>query len=159
MHVRERLEVAVEDLARLVGRDVEPLPEPVGLHAVREPVVHDLGEAALEVVDLGLVDAEHLRRGDRVDVGAARERVDQAGVLGEVGEDAQLDLRVVGGQQAAAVVGDERLAHLAALGGAHRDVLQVRRLARDAAGGGRDLVERRVDATVGARSSGGSASA
>ena len=35
-------------------------------------------------------------------------------------------------------------------GGAHRDVLQVRRLARDAAGRGGELVERRVDAAVGA---------
>ena len=59
-------------------------------------------------------------------VGAAGERVDQARVLGEVGEDPQLDLRVVGGEQPAAVVGDERPPHLAPVGGAHRDVLQVR---------------------------------
>ena len=43
-----------------------------------------------------------------MDVGAALERVDQARVLGEVREHAQLDLRVVGGEQPAAVVGDER---------------------------------------------------
>ena len=100
-------------------------------------------------VHLGLGDAEHLRRGDGVDVEAAFERVDEARVLGEVREHAQLDLRVVGGEQAAAVVGDERAAELAAVGRAHRDVLQVRRLARDAAGRRVGLLEGRVHAAVG----------
>ena len=149
VHVREGLEVAVEDLACLVRRDVEPLTEAVGLHAVREPVVDDLGEPALEVVDLRLVDAEHLRGGDRVDVGASGERVDQTGVLREMGEDAQLDLGVVGGHEAAALVGDERLAHLTPLGGTDGNVLEVGALARDASGGGGDLVEGGVDAAVG----------
>ena len=97
--VRERGEVRVEDLAGLVGRDVEPLPEPVRLHAVREAVVDDLGEAALERVDLLLVDVEDACRGGGVDVGAAFERVDEAGIVAEVREHAQLDLRVVGGEQ------------------------------------------------------------
>ena len=114
--VRERGEVRVEDLARLIGRDVETLTEPVGLHAVREPVVHDLREAALERVDLGFVDVEDARRGGRVDVGAAFERLDQAGIVGEVREHAQLDLRVVGGQQRVALVGDERAAQLPTAG-------------------------------------------
>ena len=71
------------------------------------------------------------------------------GILGDVREHPQLDLRVVGGEQAAAVGGDERAAHLAPVGGAHRHVLQVRRLARDPAGRGVGLLERRVDAAVG----------
>ena len=81
-----------EDLAGLVGGNVESLREPVGLHAVGEPVVDDLREPALELVDLGLVDVEHLGRGGGVHVGTALERVDQARVFGEVREHAQLNL-------------------------------------------------------------------
>ena len=83
-------------------------------------------------------------------VGAALERVDQTGIVGEVREHAQLDLRVVGGEQPAAFVGDERAPQLATARGAHRHVLEVRRLRRDPAGGGGELVEGRVDAAVGA---------
>ena len=116
----KRGEVRVEDLAGLIGRDVEALREAVGLHAVREAVVDDLGEPALELVDLVLGHVEHARRGGGVHVGAALERVDEARVVGEVREHAQLDLRVVGGEQAAAVVGDERAPQLAPARGAHR---------------------------------------
>ena len=124
-------------------------PEPVGLHAVGEPVVHDLGEASLGGVDVDLLDAEHLRRGGGVHVGAPVERVDQARVLGQVREHPQLDLRVVGGQDPPAVVGDERPPHLATVGGAHRHVLQVRCLTGDPTGRGVGLLERGVDAAVG----------
>ena len=73
------------------------------------------------------------------------ERLDQAGVLGQVRHDAHLDLGVVGRQQALVVVADdERAADLAALGRADRDVLQVGVLARQPAGRRDGLVERRV---------------
>ena len=150
LHVGEALEVRVEDLGRLVRGDAEALAEPVGLHAVGEAVVHDLGEAALRVVDLRPRSTPNTFAAVvGVHVGAALERVDQAGILGEVREHPQLDLRVVGGEEPPAVVGDERLAHLAAVGGAHRHVLEVRRLARDPSGRGVGLLERRVDAPVG----------
>ena len=65
-------------------------------------------------------------------------------------QDAQLDLRVVG-RRAAAIPGrsgDERLADLAALLGAHRDVLEIG-VARAEPAGRRDaLIERRVDSPV-----------
>ena len=69
------------------------------------------------------------------------------GVLRIVGEDPQLDLRVVGGQQLPArLAGDERRADFAAFLGADGDVLQVRVAGAEPARGGDDLVERRVDA-------------
>ncbi len=84
-----------------------------------------------------------------MDVDAAFERVDQAGVLGEVREHPELDLRVVGGEQAPPVLGDERAPELASVGRADRDVLEVRRLARDPAGRRVGLLEGRVHTPVG----------
>ena len=64
----------------------------------------------------------------------------------EVRQHAQLDLRVVGRDQHAARLGDERPADLAAQLGAHGDVLQVRVAAAQPAGRGHGLVEARVHA-------------
>ena len=61
-----------------------------------------------------------------MDVLALRERVEQPGILRDVRHDAQLDLRVIGRHDPVARRRDERLADAAALGGADRDVLQVR---------------------------------
>ena len=69
------------------------------------------------------------------------------GVFGIVGEDAELDLRIVGGEQLpAGFAGDERRADFAAFVGADRNVLQVGVAGAEAAGRGDDLVERGVDA-------------
>ena len=76
-------------------------------------------------------------------------RLEEVGVLAEVGEDAQLDLGVVGAEQArvgADVAGDEGGAHLAAQLRADGDVLEVRIVRREAAGGGHRLVEGGMDA-------------
>ena len=70
-------------------------------------------------------------------------------VLGQVGHDPHLDLAVVGGEQRlVALADDERLADLAALRGAHRDVLQVGVRAGEPAGRGDRLVEGGVDPAV-----------
>ena len=74
----------------------------------------------------------------------------QAFVAGQVRHDAQLDLRVIGGDDDAAGFGDERLANLAALGAAHRDVLQIRVVGRQPPGHRHGLRVSRVDA-AGAR--------
>ena len=78
-----------------------------------------------------------------------RERLDQALVPGEVGHDPHLDLAVVRRhQRLVALADDERLPDPAALGGADRDVLQVRVGRGEPAGGGDRLLERRVDAAA-----------
>ncbi len=90
--------------------------------------------------------AEDLARGAVVDVLALHERVDERRVLREVGEDAQLDLAVVGGEEQAPRLGHERLADAPSLRGPDRDVLQVR-VGRGEPARRRDgLVEGRVDA-------------
>ena len=76
-----------------------------------------------------------------------REGLDQALVAGEVGHDPHLDLAVVRRhQRLVARADDERLPDPPALGGADRDVLQVRVGRGEPAGGGDRLLERRVDA-------------
>src|SRR5207249_190655 len=78
-------------------------------------------------------------------VGAGAERVEQRGVLGDVRENAKLDLRVVGGDQDP--VGrprDECAADPAAQRRADRDVLEIRSAAREPASRRDGLVERGV---------------
>ena len=104
-------------------------------------------DAAAQLVRLeAAVGAEHLQRRAVVDVLAGAERLDQRLFAGQVREHAQLDLRVVGGDQHVARRGDERAPDLAAELGADRDVLQVRVGAAQAPGGGDGLVEAGVHA-------------
>ena len=74
---------------------------------------------------------------------------DEERVLREVRHEAQLDLRVVGGEEQVAGGGDEGGANLLAERGADGDVLQVGVGGREAAGGRADLVECGVDAAFG----------
>ena len=135
--------------AASLGRDVEPLGQAVGLHAVGQAVGDHLRLGPLLDRDVAGLDAEHPRRRGGVDVLAGRERRDEARVLGQVGDAAQLDLVVVGDQQLAARRRHERPAERAAHLGAHRDVVQVGLVGRQPAGAGHGLVERGVDAPVG----------
>ena len=150
-HRGEGLEVGVEDVGRLLGRDAEALAQPVGLHAVGQAVGDHLRLRPLLAGDVVGLHAEDARGGLGVDVPPALEGGDQAGVLGQVGDAAQLDLVVVGDQQLEALGGDERPAELLALLGAHRDVVQVRGVGAEPAGAGHGLVEGGVDAAVGRR--------
>ena len=82
-----------------------------------------------------------------MDVVALDEGFDHVGVFAEVGHDAQLDLRVVGREEFATVVGDEGLADFLAVLVADGDVLQVRVARAEPARGGDGLVERCMDAS------------
>ena len=84
-----------------------------------------------------------------MDVVAGPEDLLQHLLVGDVGEHPQLDLAVVGREQAGALLGDEAGAHGAADLGPDRDVLQVRVGAREPPGRRRRLVEGRVDAARG----------
>ena len=96
----------------------------------------------------GLV--EDAGRGLAVDVGLPREGVLEVLVARDVGEDAQLDLRVVGRQQdEVRLAGHERAPDLAPELGPDRDVLEVRVGRRQATGRGDRLVEGRVEPPVG----------
>ena len=80
---------------------------------------------------------------------AAGERLDQTGILRQVGDAAKLDLVVVGDEEDRTRARNERLAELATRLGTHRDVVEVRSVGAESARAGDRLVERGVDAAVG----------
>ena len=66
----------------------------------------------------------------------SRNALRNGSIVGDLGEQPQLDLRVIGGHQLVAGIGDEGAADFAAVLGADRNVLQVRIGRRQPAGGG-----------------------
>ncbi len=121
----EALEIAVDVVRRLAARDAELRREPEGGDAVDDAEIDRLGAPADHRVHALDRHAEHFRRGHGVDVEPVGEGLDELRDVGDVREHAQLDLAVVGGDELAALLGDEGAADGAALLGAHRDVLQV----------------------------------
>ncbi|MBA7476206.1 hypothetical protein ES707_11588 [subsurface metagenome] len=72
-----------------------------------------------------------------MNVEAVLESLPELRDVGDLGQQAQFDLRIVGRHQLVAGRGDEGAANLAAVFGAHGDVLQVRLVRRQPARGGR----------------------
>ena len=145
---REAREVGVDVLLRLLARDLEVLGEAEGRDPVDDPEVDHLRDRPLAGGQLGRVDAQHLRRRRRVDVLPTLECLPQLRLAGDVGEDPQLDLRVVGGDKPGAGFRDEGRADLAAELGADRDRLEIRVRRREATRRGDRLVEGRVQSAV-----------
>ena len=83
-----------------------------------------------------------------MDVLVARERLAQHRLARDVGEDSKLDLAVVRGEEARALLRDERGADPPAERRPHRDRLQVRARGRQPAGGRDRLVDRGVEPSV-----------
>ena len=69
---------------------------------------------------------EDLRGGQGVNVVAAAVCFDQQRIAGEVREQAEFDLRIIGGEQDVAGLGDEGGANVAPEFGANGNVLQIR---------------------------------
>src|SRR6202012_4020865 len=90
---------------------------------VDDPEVDHFRFRALADVDLVGRDLEDLGGGRRVDVFAGVEDVLQHLLVGDVGEDAELHLAVVGGEQPVTLGGDEAGADRPAEGGPARGVL------------------------------------
>src|SRR5262249_51345824 len=139
----ELLEVGL----RLLGGNREPAREAEGGHAVDHGEVGGLGHVSLLRRHLRRIDPEDLGSGAPVNVLAAPERLDQTLLPADVSQDAELDLRVVGGKELPARFGHERGADAAAELGADRDVLDVWIVRGQPPRHRYELVERRVDAS------------
>ena len=95
----EALEIFLDVGAGLLARDAELVGEAEGRDAVDDAEIDRLGAAAhlgRHALDRH---AEHFRRGHGVDVEAVAERLAQRRDVGDLGEQPQLDLRVVGGDE------------------------------------------------------------
>src|SRR3954469_18842677 len=92
----ETREIRVDVLLRLLARDLEVLREPERGNSVDDAEVDHLRDRPVSRRQLAGLLAEHFDGGCGVDVIAARERLAQLRLSGDVREDAQLDLRVVG---------------------------------------------------------------
>ena len=144
----EALEVALDVGAGLRALDAELIGETEGRDAVDDAEIDRLGAAAHVARHRCHRHREHFRRRHRVDVVAAREGLLQLRDVGDVRQQPQLDLRIVGRHQHVARRRDEGRADLAPRLVAHRYVLQVR------LGGGQTTRRRRgelvggVDAAV-----------
>ena len=139
-------EVLLDQACRLGLAQPGVLRQAVAADAVGDAEVDRLGHAAHVRRHLVQRHVEDGGGGGGVDVLVGLEGGDQGRVLAEVGQDAQLDLRVVGREQHAVALGDEGAPHHAPDVGADRDVLQIGVARRQPAGGGDRLVVRRVHA-------------
>ena len=79
-----------------------------------------------------------------VNVGVGLKGFHQAGVFGDMGEQPQFNLRIVGGDQHMAGRGDKGFSDFAPDFGANRDVLQIGVAGRQPPGAGNGLVQRRM---------------
>ncbi len=98
-HAAVFLEVRIDESLGFLGVDAELLRQSERRESVHDAEVHGLGPAAMLGVNHQRRHAEHLRRGQGVNVFAGAESLHQQRVAGKVRQQPQLDLRVVGRQQ------------------------------------------------------------
>src|SRR5205814_1084707 len=117
--------VAVDDLRGFLLPDLQASGQAIGGNAVDDAEVDHFGAAALFLGHLLGHDVVDLRRHGCVDVLSLVEGLDEGRVAGEVGQETQLDLRVVGGDEHASGRCDERLTDFTPNLRADGDVLEV----------------------------------
>ena len=133
---------------RLVLVHADVLREREGRDTIDDAEVHGLGAAALGGRDLAERRVEDLRGCDGVDVLPAHKGRAHGLIVGDMREQAQLDLAVVRVNEHFAGRGDEHAADLCAELFADRDVLQIGVARGEAACVGHGHLEARVDAPV-----------
>ena len=141
--------IAVHVRLGLALEHADVLREAEGRDAINNAEIDGFGVRALQRRDLVERHAEHLRRRDGVDVLPAAEGRDHGLIIGDVREQAQLDLAVVRVHEHLAGRGHEHIADLRAELAAHGDILQVRFRGRQAPRRRNGHLEVRVDAPVG----------
>ena len=148
LHLPVAGEVALDDVRRFALLQSEAVSETESREAVGDAVVDHLRDVALAARDLRRRDAERLAGDAGVEILARFEARAQHRIAGDVGEHAQLDLRIIGTQELPARLGNERLADLRTDGRADGNVLQIGVHAGEPARRGDRLIEGGVQAPV-----------
>jgi len=128
------LEVFPDIGACLLALDAELVGEPKCRDAVDDAEIDRLGAPAHLARHAFHRNAEHFGSGHGVNVEAVAERLLQGLDICDLGQQPQLDLRIVGGDELHSRRRYKRAPDLAALLGADRDILQVGLGGREAAG-------------------------
>ena len=147
LHAGVGLEISVDKLLGFLAVHVHSLGQSECRYAVDDSEVGGLGLAAhvwSDGVQVCLIDFGGCRG---VYVMSASESLDHVRIAAEVSHDAQFDLRIVGREELASVIGDEGFADLLAVLVTDGDVLQVGVAGAEPSRGRHRLVERRVDAS------------
>src|ERR1043165_1172984 len=123
MHAFVGLVIIVNHLFRFLARDADALRKSEGFDGVSDGEVDDLGEAASLFQLLFRLRAKDKAGGALVDVIIFLKRIEHDRVVRDVREQAQLQLRVIGGDELVAFLGDEGAADATAQLRANRNIL------------------------------------
>src|SRR5579883_865960 len=146
LDAREGFVIPPDKLSGLAIAHASHLRETERGLAVEDRVNDRFGQAALVLRDLLGLEREERSGGDGMDVLIARKSLDQARFVGNVSQDAQLKLRIIGSEQHIAGIGDKGAPDLASHLRADRDVLQVGIARREPSARGNRLIKRRMHA-------------
>ena len=147
-HTVEGGEIALHILLGLPPAHADVLGQGEIGDTIDDPEIHRLGPAAHLMAHLLRRDPKDLGGGGGVDVRPAEEGLLHGLVIGDVGQQPQLDLGVVGVHQHMARGRYEHIPQLGAQLGAHRDVLEIGLRGGQPPRGGDRVLERGVDAPV-----------
>ena len=113
-HAAVALKIRGDEFGGFFRVDAKILREAERRKPVNHAEIDDFRHAAMLARLLERQHAENFLRGARVDVLPAAKRLDQHWIFGKMRQDAQLDLRIIGGKQLAARRSDEGGANFAA---------------------------------------------
>jgi hypothetical protein len=119
-------EIGVNNGAAFPRWDAKPRRQTEGRHAIDDAEIDRLGAAARFLIHLVARNAEDFGCGAGVNILTGGEGFAQRRHLGQMRQQSQFDLAVIGGHQHMALFGDEGAADAHAFLTADRDILQIR---------------------------------
>src|SRR5262249_1990624 len=124
-NAREVREVGIDKASRLVARDMQSLGKANSAHPIQDTEVDRFRQPPHLGGNVLLGDAMNLHRNGGVNVLVVSEGLAHRLIAGKMSEQAQLNLRVIGGQKSPTLLRQKRLANLLPHFSTDRNVLQI----------------------------------
>ena len=124
-HSRISGKILLDILAGLLFGDAEPLAQPERADAVHNPEIHRLGIAALQISNLVKRNMENLRSRNPVNIRMHFIGVYELFVLGHMGQNPELNLRIVGVRKNTPLLRNKHLSDFSPQLCPHGNVLQI----------------------------------